>query len=199
MVGQSLTPLNKIADGSVSAGSLNEGALANQASKLKALANKMENAKGMEKYKKNKSKAELELKKQMQAASGGYNPNSLGSTNSGLPSSPKEAALMLEKELEKSLPTVGGGGDTIATPSNQAPSEDLEFGMNQDQLADQDKLVAEVMKENLDYGGNDINQSSNTNIFQVLSNRYQRSGMRRLFDEKGTTKPDAPALSEINK
>ena len=39
------------------------------------------------------------------------------------------------------------------------------------------------MKNDFDYGGNEINDSSKTNIFEVLSNRYQKSGMKKLFDD----------------
>jgi hypothetical protein len=53
------------------------------------------------------------------------------------------------------------------------------------------------MGQEMDMGNNDINSGENTNLFDVLSNRYKRSGMRRLFDEEGKTKADAPSNSDI--
>lgn len=53
------------------------------------------------------------------------------------------------------------------------------------------------MKQDLDYGGSDINHGTSASIFEVLSNRYQRSGLRRLFDEEGQIQADKPADSDI--
>jgi hypothetical protein len=74
-----------------------------------------------------------------------------------------------------------------------------DFGMSDDQAAQQEAQVAEVMGKNLDYGGTDINNSSKANIFEVLTNRYQRSGMKRLFDENNSAPVEAPSKTEINK
>jgi hypothetical protein len=52
------------------------------------------------------------------------------------------------------------------------------------------------MGQELDTGNNDINSGSTTNIFDVLSNRYQRSGMRRLFND-GKGPVDAPDKKEL--
>lgn len=199
MLGQSISPLNQLANGSISAANLNGASLANQASKLSDLIKKMENNKALGDYNKNKKKASQDLMKQLTKASAGLGTSGLlgSSGSSSMPSSPKEAALMLEKEIENATPSSISGGDTIAAPVNQPSKEDLEFGMTADQMNVQENQIAEVMKENLDYGGNDISQST-TNIFILLSIRYQRSGMRRLFDEKGTSKADTPSQSEIS-
>jgi hypothetical protein len=200
MLGQSLAPLNGIANGSIDAANLNGAALANQAAKMADLVKKIENSKGMEDYKKNKGKLEAKLKSDLARGAASLPSASMlgGSGGSNIPSNPKDAALMLEKELDQPLPASGiAGGDQIMAPSNSPAEEALEFGMTADQLADQEGQIAEVMNQDLDYGGNDINQGPKTNIFDVLSNRYQRSGMRRLFDEKGETKPEKPAESDI--
>jgi hypothetical protein len=54
------------------------------------------------------------------------------------------------------------------------------------------------MNKELDMDQADINKGSDTNLFEVLSNRYQRSGMRRLFDVEGKTEADKPAKTDIN-
>jgi hypothetical protein len=125
--------------------------------------------------------------------------NPKGSSSATLPSNAKDAARMLEKELTPPGPTaVTGNQGTIATP---AGSEDKmpEFGLSLDQEAKQEAQVAEVMGKNLDYGGTDINNTPKANIFEVLTNRYQRSGMKRLFDENNTAPVEAPSKTEINK
>ena len=61
----------------------------------------------------------------------------------------------------------------------------------------EDIEVAEVMGKEIDTGDSDVNTSSHTNIFEVLSNRYQRSGMRRLFEGNSTAPVDAPSKTEL--
>lgn len=197
VLGGAIAPLNKVMDGTIDGANIDGASLANNAAKVNALNKQLEknpiiaNAKN--------SKAALQLQKRLQSGGASLPSGSLfgGSGSSSMPSNPGQAATMLEKELkDATAPTVGGGDLADFTPA-AAPEEALEFGLTGDQLAAQESQIAEVMKEDLDYGGNDINQGSKTNIFEVLSNRYQRSGMRRLFDEKGVTKPEAAAKTDI--
>lgn len=199
MLGQSLAPLNGIANGSIDAANLNGADLENQAARMAELVKKIENSEGMEDYKKTKGNLEAKLTSDLTRGAASLPSGSMvgGSGSSNMPSNPKEAALMLEKEINQPLPTGIAGSDQFVAPSNGPAEEPLEFGMTDNQAAEQDGQIAEVMNQDLDYGSNDINQGSKTNIFEVLSNRYQRSGMRRLFDEKGTTEADKPAESEI--
>ncbi len=199
MVGQSIGGLNSLANGSIDAANVDPGALQNQALRLREIANQMENSKGLADFKKNKDKSTQQIMTEMNKLGSSIPANNLANNNSGfnMPSNPKEAALMLEKEINQPLPTGTSGSDQFVAPSNGPAEEPLEFGMTNNQAAEQDGQIAEVMNQDLDYGSNDINQGSKTNIFEVLSNRYQRSGMRRLFDEKGTTEADKPAESEI--
>jgi hypothetical protein len=198
MLSQSLDPLNKVASGSVDAANIDSAALENQAARTRKLVEKMENSKAAKDFKKKKDKLAKDIQKGMMKASAGISPNSiLGSNSSGMPSNPGEAAKMLEKEVAASeAPQSINNNNTIAAPT-QEKMPDLEFGLSEDQAALQEGQIAEVMQQDLDYGGNDINQGSTANIFEVLSSRYQRSGMRRLFDEKGTTQADKPAESDI--
>lgn len=199
VLSSSLAPLNGIANGSVDAANINSAALENQAARARKLLDNLENSKAGKKIKAAKNKEAKKIESGLMTAARGINPApALASSSSSFPSNPGDAARMLENELAANIPTgIGGGAGTLAAPANQAPEQAFDFGLTQDQLAAQETQIAELMKENLDYGANDINQGSNTNIFEVLSNRYQRSGMRRLFDEEGKTKADAPAKSDI--
>jgi hypothetical protein len=201
VIGQSLTPLNNLANGTSTAANVGSANLSNQAARMNALVKELEKNKNLADFVKTKDKKTDQLEAQLASASAGLGSgNTLGSTGSNaMPANAGEAARMLEKEIQptNNAPTSIGGGGTLAAPGNTPVNENLEFGLTADQAAAQDNQVAEVMKQNLDYGGNDINPGSKTNIFEVLSNRYQRSGMRRLFDEKGTTKAEKPAQTDI--
>jgi hypothetical protein len=200
MLSQAVDPINKISNGSVDAANLDAGSMANLAAKLNRAQEQLEKNKGLADFKKNKKKMEDDIKKGLSTGSSNLPSSSLlGSNgNSMMPSNPGEAARMLEKELSGSPITTVGSSEGIAAPSSSGGEDfNLEFGMTQDDLAAQESQLAEVMNQDLDYGGNDINQGSKANIFEVLSNRYQRSGMRRLFDEKGTTAADKAAKTDI--
>lgn len=202
MLNSAIDPLGKIVNGSVDAASLDSASLSNQAMNMQRALSSLDKNKNTKDLIKDKGKQEAQLMANLNKASTGLDSNNLlGSTgSSGLPSNPGEAAVMLEKELDeaKSAETTSHSSEGTALQTN-APAEALEFGLTAEDAKAQESQIAEVMKQDLDYGTNDINQGSKTNIFEVLSNRYQRSGMRRLFDEKGTTKADSPAQTDINK
>lgn len=188
-----IQPLNKVADGSVDAANLDGASLANQAARVAAIQKKLEDTKELADLKKNKGKEEASLRAELDKAASsnlGGGQGLLGSnTSSNMPSNPGEAARMLDKELEASGVTgVGGDGNTLAAPTNDASSEpEMEFGLSNDQANSQETQIAELMKEELDYGsGSDTNNDAKANIFEVLSNRYQRSGMKRLFADEPT-------------
>ena len=44
----------------------------------------------------------------------------------------------------------------------------------------------------------DINKNPSHDIFKILSNRYQRSGLRRLFDTEGVSVADEADSTDIN-
>ena len=199
MLNGALAPMNGVANGSIDPATLDSASLANQAAKMQKLAGDLQKDSRLASFNKNKDKAALELQKKMSnAASGMSGSGLLGSSgSSSMPSNPGDAARMLDKEIADQAPTGVSGAQTITAGSDSAPEQPLEFGLTGDQLAAQESQIAEAMKQDLDYNNNDINQGSKTNIFEVLSNRYQRSGMRRLFDEKGETKPESAAKSDI--
>jgi hypothetical protein len=110
---------------------------------------------------------------------------SLGSSQ--LPTSAAQAVKSLENELNENMAhegnpdVIGVGGDNKSSEDDQgftiAPTEE------EMAVAAAAAEVENVMKENLDYGDSDINKQSRENIFEVLSNRYQKSGLKRLFNE----------------
>lgn len=201
MLSGPLKTIDGIADGSVDTATVNGDAAVNNAMRIMDATDKLQNAKGAEELKKAKANSKA-LENSLIAGASGITPNLGGGSAGGLSNlSPTQAAAMLEKELESPrIGSVGGGNDSFAgSVGGNSDTPQLDFGMTGDQSISQQDQMAEVMKENFDYGTNDINEGSKTNIFEVLSNRYQRSGMRRLFDEKGTTPQPAPAKTDITK
>jgi hypothetical protein len=130
-------------------------------------------------------------------SSGAGQPSNLLGSSSNLPSNPGEAAAMLEKEIKVDGPQGIGRGDSIAVPAGGDEKKDVEFGLTTDDLAAQDGQLAEVMGQDLDYGQSDVTGSAKTNIFEVLSNRYKRSGMKRLFDDKNPEPVDKPGKTDV--
>lgn len=186
VLSSSIDPLNKLASGQLDAANVDSAALANLAAKAQNLKDQLESSKKLAGVKKKKDQAEKALLKKIQDGAAKYPQsnflaNSSGSP-SGLPSNPAEAAKMLENEL-KTEPTAINGADQIATGGDATTEENLEFGLTQEDLAAQESQIAEVMKEDLDYGGNDTNEDAKANIFELVSHRYQKSGMKRLFEE----------------
>jgi hypothetical protein len=194
MINAAAGPANDLFNGNASAGSFNPASIGSNAARIKKVADDaLKKDKGSAKMMKSLENSLLASTSGMSMGGPGF---SQGSSLAGM--NPQQAAAALEKEIKKEesdIKTVGAG--TVVTPGGNSSEPQPEFGMTEDQLAAQETEVAEVMKENLDMGNNDINNSSNTNLFDVLSNRYQRSGMRRLFDEKGETKADKPAATDI--
>jgi len=200
MLNSGLGPMNSLTSGDASLGQLGSTNPGSTAIRMLNALDKLVASKPMAKHKGLIDKGAKELTTSMnQAAAQIPQQNLASSGSSALPTNAKEAARMLEKELTPSGPTsVTGNQGTIATPTG-SEEKMPDFGMSDDQAAQQESQVAEVMGKNLDYGGTDINNTPKANIFEVLTNRYQRSGMRRLFDENNTAPVEAPSKTEINK
>lgn len=199
MLSSSLDPLNKFTNGDLDAGSVDASSLQANAAKVNAFTDKLKKSKELADVSKKNPKLEKDIMKTLNAGGsglGGAGAPLLGSTSSsGMPTNPGEAARMLEKEIEEEGPTsVAGGSDSLAAPVNGTGAEpEMDFGLSQDQLSAQENQIAEIMKQDLDFGNaSDTHPDANANIFEVLSNRYQRSGMKRLFaEEPATPKPTA--------
>lgn len=197
MYAQGLQPLNNATNGNFGSSNVDPASLANQATKLQAFNDKL--IKSLKPADGNKiasltKKFENDLNN---ASRGQQSSNPLFSSSSSMPSNPGEAAAMLEKELKAEGPQGIGGSDSIAVPAGGNEKKDLEFGLTTDDLAAQEGQLAEVMGQDLDYGQSDVTSSSKTNIFEVLSDRYKRSGMKRLFDDKNPSPVDKPGKTDV--
>lgn len=200
LISSSTSPLNQLTSGQIAAGSVNGAAavsnalkLLDQAKKSQAKVPELANGKG--------DKLARDMAGSLIASSAGGSAPQLSSPSSGNPFSlsPSQAAASLEKEFkdaESGVASVKSGGFVPQPGSGKVDDFGLEFGMTPTQLA-ADQNTLSQMNQNLDFGQNDINNSSTTNLFEVLSNRYQRSGMRRLFDDEGKMAADPAAKTDI--
>lgn len=184
MVNSGLTPLNDLTGGNSSFADLQASNPQLAALRMMNARKEMLNSPQFSKLKDKIQQGETQLEAQIGSlAAKAPSSNLLEGNISSIPKNPKEAARMLEKELSPTTPTaVSGNQGTIVTPDG---SEDKvpEFGLSETQREDQKAQVSELMKNEFDYRGNEINDSSKSNIFEVLSNRYQKSGMKKLFDD----------------
>ncbi len=123
---------------------------------------------------------------------------SLSSTSSSTPLSPKDALKNLDKEVKRSKSRLDerkqGGDASIGGTNNDDP-----FDLGLDDLGSGgviiDDEVASVMQKEFEF--NDVNSNSEHNIFKIITNRYHRSGLKRLFDSNA--KPvDAPNETDIH-
>jgi len=194
MMSSSVDPINELSNGK--GANLNLDRMANNAAKLQKLAKQLEGEKQLKDAFKNKKKAELQLKNDLQRLSSSLPASSRGFGGiSGMPSNPAEAAKMLEDELENTPKSIQSPGEGLSPPSSNKNEDDkLDFGLKDGNSTD-DKL-SEAMQDNLDYGSNDISDT-NASLFDLVSNRYRKSGMRRLFYE-GDLTPQAPSDESVN-
>ncbi|GEM_PF-1991174 len=201
MLNSGLGPMNSLTSGDASLGQIGSTNPGSTAIRMLNALDKLVASKPMARHKAFIDKGAKELTTSMNQAAAQIPQQSLASSgSSALPTNAKEAARMLEKELAppSTANAVDGNQGTIATPTG-SEEKMPEFGLSEEQAAIQESQIAEVMDKNLDYSGTDINNAPSANIFEVLTNRYQRSGMRRLFDENNTTPAEAPSKSDINK
>ena len=191
-----LSPIGAVGNGQ--AGTLNTDANLNAAMKLRDATDKLLSSPELAAEKKFIEKASDNLGSFVNKNGGSIPSPSSRSTPSSLANFDAKAALEeIKKDVEYTPAAIGSGsaGGGFDTGS-QEPS--LEFGLTEDEAAVQEEQVAEVLKQDMDLGNNDISGST-TNLFEVLSHRYQRSGMRRLFDTEGKTEAEKPAATDINK
>ena len=192
MMGTAAGPAQDLFNGNVGGGNISDSAGINAANIRKAADNML--AKSDPKAFKAKAGLMASMEKGFLAAGSGLSMG--GSGASALPSTPAAAAAALDKELkEHKADKINTAGST-ANGSGYSEDEEPEAVMTED-ASGEDIEVAEVMGKEIDTGDSDVNTSSHTNIFEVLSNRYQRSGMRRLFEDNSTAPADAPSKTEI--
>lgn len=135
---------------------------------------------------------------------GNSTPKSLSTlaATSATNSAPTTAAdaLKLAKEKIKSAEVKFKKGKG-AKEKAQEQGDDFDFGWGNDNNAQgggtQIEEYAQVMDKNYAIKG-DINNNPSQNLFDILSVRYQRSGLRRLFDTEGKSSVDEANRTDIN-
>ena len=150
-----------------------------------------------------KKKADL-MSKQIanQLGTSGASLASLGSDTSDSilsASSPIEALKQLRDELKQEIGNVESSGSASSNPSGLDLSGLGGVAVEETLNLPDDSKLAEVMGSEFDMGNSDINTESSSNIFDILSNRYRRSGIRRLLGAEQIIPSDKASTSDINK
>ena len=195
MLGAGMGAANNIFSGNMGAADLDVGSIDSNVAKIKKMTEEIVGKNNPAALKEAK-KYEKEMSESLVASGANLRMPGIEDAMNSLPANPQEAVAKLQEEFkDEQVPEVTAAQ---APSSGEGVSEEkLEFGLSESQAIKQEAEIAEVMKENLEMGNNDVNTSSTTNIFEVLSVRYRKSAMRRLFDEEGKTVQDAPAKTDI--
>jgi hypothetical protein len=197
MLGAGMGASNDLFSGNLGAADLDAGSLESNAAKIQRAAEEMVSKNSPGELKQAK-KYEEGMSQSLVASGAGLSMPGAEGAMSSLPSNPQDAVAQLSQELKKDeAPEVAAVPASAPGSMGSSAEEKLEFGLSEGEALKQESEIAEVMKENLDMGNNDVNNSSTSNIFEVLSLRYKKSALRRLFDEEGKTQADAPASGDI--
>lgn len=194
-LGSGLAPIATASSGN--GASLNTDAVVNGAMKLRDATDKILASSDLKNENAIVKAAEQSLGNFVQANGGTLSSPSARSMPSSLANFDAKAALEELKEEAESAPKTNGMASYGSGFDSQTQEPSLEFGLTPSEAAIQEEQVAEVLNQDMDLGNNDISGSS-TNLFEVLSHRYQRSGMRRLFNLEDKTQAEKPAQTDIN-
>ena len=135
------------------------------------------------------------------AASPALMNSGLGSLGSGAPGtgSAQDEIKKLQEEFKKDMSqyepgAIGAGGNKLGAAEDEFSLDAVTGG---GVTVEGDEKLAEVMDTNFEANGSDINTNSDANIFQILTYRYQRSAMRRLFGGEAMLPADKANETEI--
>lgn len=194
-----MAPLNDMTNGNFAKAEAAESGSVNNAMRLLKAAEQIANQPAYKGVKDKIQKDGLKLQNDLLKASSSMGAPQLADSGFN-PGNVQDAVNLLEKQLaepEKLKINDAKNPQTASGDSSKkSPVFDLNFAPDEE-ASGANEQVAQVMKQQFDYAQNDINQSQ-TNLFELLSNRYQRSGLRRLFDEEGKMPADAPATTDIS-
>jgi hypothetical protein len=204
---QTLNGLNSgaLSAADVNAANMNRLAAASKKAMEKLLADPKNKALALQ-AKKAKAQGEKILR-DLAARTGAPNPMT-ASTDSGRSSgfmgatSPSEAFEKMKEDLKQDIKGYEGG--VVNMNNSGAKKDDFSLdGLNvggitiaDEGLENQDKLD-EIMAAQYEMGDSEIHSDPGANIFQILTNRYQRSGMRRLFGAEKVVPADKPIEAPI--
>lgn len=132
------------------------------------------------------------------AASTDRSSSFMGSTN------PNDALEKMKQDLQQDIRQIETAAVPVSGGSASAKKDDFSLdGLNvggitiaEEDLANQEKME-EIMAAQYEMGDSEINSDPGANIFQILTNRYQRSGMRRLFGAEKVVPADKPVEAPI--
>lgn len=126
---------------------------------------------------------------------GSISPSNLGFGDSSTTPTSKEDVLKdFKNDIEEIKPQFKKSGSPLARKGKKRNINDFDFDSSSDGV-DIDQLDKVMKKE---YTFNDINDNSSNNLFKIITNRYQRSGLRRLFDDQGVSEADEASDTDIN-
>jgi hypothetical protein len=198
MIKSSIQPLEKLTHGMMGSGSVDADGISTGATRMLAATEKLEEKVLTPTQKNEKKKLTTQFENESIKAASGL-PSTLDtSTGSNLPSNPFEASKMLQGEIDGAssgdsdgnqghsgsgsvaLPSGGVSGTGDMGSGSDGSQEKLDFGL--DTSASEEAEVAEVMNKEVDYGNHDVNTNSSSSLFEVLSNRYKKSAVKRLFE-----------------
>ncbi|MCO4754523.1 MAG: hypothetical protein KC478_08565, partial [Bacteriovoracaceae bacterium] len=130
--------------------------------------------------------------------SSGASSSPLASSGSNAPITPsKKTSEKASEDAGKTGIQMKSAGTYTATGSTKA-QEDFDFGFGDENQGGVEIVgdAQDVMKKDFAIKG-DIHKNSQTNIFQILSLRYQRSALRRLFGTPETSSESNAQGTEI--
>jgi hypothetical protein len=200
--------LNGLNSGALSAADIDGAAMTGLAARLSKMNDNLladpKNKSLALQAKKSKAQAEKimkDMERRLAGSSGALASNSNGSSFMNA-SSPAAALEEMKKDLTQQIKGYEGNVVPVAGGAAGKRSDDfsldaLNGGAGGVTVADEQ--LAEVMNSEYNMGDSDINTNSDANIFNILSHRYQRSGMRRLFGGEALVPAEKPADSEINR
>ena len=122
------------------------------------------------------------LSKSRAAIAGGASPSPFGK---GLKKASSDAMKNIEKHTAagKRKGLVMEGGKGIGLKKKKKKNTDVSFNMNGGNGSTVQNFSQEYMKKSYNTKDADINSRKDVSIFKILSNRYNKSGYKRLFDD----------------
>lgn len=127
---------------------------------------------------------------------------SLGSGSSGNfnTSDPNKALEQMKEELKQEIKGYDAPVVPVAGGEGKKAGEEFNLGIDNEgeAITIEEEKLAEVMNSEFDMSAGEINGDTGANIFDILTNRYQRSGMRRLFGGEAMVPADKPNETEIS-
>jgi hypothetical protein len=91
----------------------------------------------------------------------------------------------------------------MAKGNNSSKDDEFKFDFGDEATGGEGGVVVEGEQEavaKFDYGQKDINQNDDTNLFDILSYRYKKSGLRRIYgDDDQAAVRDTANKTDISK